>query len=287
MPGEDNKTIIGKISYTNAWPVFHYVDPAALGTQAEMVAAVPAELNRRMHEGSIHIGALSSFAYAEVADRLLLLPDLSVSADGAVNSIFLFTKVPLPELKEAKVALTNTSATSINLLKILLEKSLGGSYSYITCEPDLTEMMAQADAALLIGDHAIRASWSNTEYYRTDIGQWWKDWTGCSMTFAVWAVNRDAVERDPEGMAEIADMFLDSKRRSLSDLTPIVEEAVSRIGGSAAYWQHYFTNLCYDFDERQQEGLRLYFKFAYELGLLDHLVVPELWNEKRSVRVKK
>lgn len=53
MPGEDNKTIIGKISYTNAWPVFHYVDPAALGTPADMVAAVPAELNRRMHEGSI------------------------------------------------------------------------------------------------------------------------------------------------------------------------------------------------------------------------------------------
>ncbi|ANA82038.1 ABC transporter substrate-binding protein [Paenibacillus glucanolyticus] len=287
MPGADSKTIIGKISYTNAWPVFHYVNPSTLDTPAEMITAVPAALNRGMHSGEIHIGALSSFAYAEMSDRLLLLPDLSVSADGAVNSIFLFSKKPLDALKNATIALTNTSATSVNLLKILLEKSLGGTYSYRTCDPVLSEMMAEADAALLIGDHAIRASWSHSDYYKTDLGQWWKEWTGCSMTFAVWAVNRHAVKQNPEGMAEIAAMFLESKQRSVSDLSPIVDEAVRRIGGTGGYWMKYFSNLCYHFDERQQEGLRLYFKFAYELGLLEREVVPELWNEKLSIRVNK
>lgn len=287
MSGAHRKTIIGKISYTNAWPIFHHVNPELLSTPAEMVSKVPAELNRGMSRGEIQIGALSSFAYAEAADKLLLLPDLSVSADGPVNSILLFSRKPLHELKYARIAMTNTSATSVNLLKILMKKSLGGSPTYITTEPKLEDMLEIADAALLIGDHAIKASWYNKDCYVTDLGQWWKELTDCSMTFAVWAVNREAAEDDAEGMAEIAAMFHDSKRRSLEDLAPIIEESVERIGGSESYWSNYFTNLCYDFNKRHQEGLRLYFQYAYELGLLKHDVMPELWNEKLSLRVKK
>lgn len=85
-------TVIGKISYTNSWPVYHYFDPSSLSFPAEMVSEVPAVLNRGMAAGDIHVGALSSFAYAAASDRLLLLPGLSVSADGPVRSIFLFSK---------------------------------------------------------------------------------------------------------------------------------------------------------------------------------------------------
>ncbi|MGG1876938.1 MULTISPECIES: menaquinone biosynthesis protein [Paenibacillus] len=286
MPGTNKTTVIGKISYTNAWPIFHYVNPELLATEAEMVTKVPAELNRGMSRGEIQIGALSSFAYAEAADKLLLLPDLSVSADGPVKSILLFSRQPLHELTNATIAMTNTSATSVNLLKILMALN-GGSHTYMTTEPVLEDMLEVADAALLIGDNAIRASWDSKDYYVTDLGQWWKELTGCSMTFAVWAVNREAVERNAEGMAEIAAMFEDSKQRSLQDLSPIIAEAVDRIGGTAAYWSNYFTNLCYDFNARHQEGLRLYLKYAHELGLLQHEVTPELWNEKLSLRVKK
>lgn len=281
------KTVIGKISYTNAWPLFYYVDPESLRTPATMVVEVPSVLNEGMKKGDIHIGALSSFAYAEAADKLQLLPDLSVSSDGAVKSIFLFSRGPVETLKNGTIALTNTSATSVNLLKILMQKSLGGAPEYITMEPDLEVMMENADAALLIGDNAIRASWYNRgEYHVTDLGAWWKEWTGCSMTFAVWAVNRNAASNNPEAMAEIARMFRDSKRRSLNDLSPIVSEAISRIGGTESYWQGYFSNLCYDFDELQQKGLRLYFKYAYELGLLKHDVIPELWRDNIRMQVK-
>ncbi|MGM1046092.1 MAG: menaquinone biosynthesis protein [Bacillota bacterium] len=286
MPGVDKKTVIGKISYTNAWPLFYYVEPQLLGTPAEMLAEVPSVLNEGMKNGDIHIGALSSFAYAEAADKLQLLPELSVSTNGSVKSILLFSRGPVESLKSGTIALTNTSATSVNLLKILMEKALDGAPEYKTMEPDLDTMMESADAALLIGDNAIRASWYNKKYYVTDLGKWWKEWTGCSMTFAVWAVNRSAAADNPEAMAEIACMFRDSKRRSLEDLRPIVNEAISRIGGTESYWHGYFNNLCYDFNEMQQEGLRLYFKYAYELGLLKHDVTPELWRENIVMRVK-
>lgn len=278
-------TVIGKISYTNSWPVFHNFHPSSLSFPAEMVSEVPAILNQGMAQGRIHVGALSSFAYAAASDRLLLLPDLSVSADGPVKSIFLFSRVPVQHIGAGQIAVTNTSATSVNLLKILMNKALGANPEYISADPDLNIMMDQADACLLIGDHAIRASWQDQGYYVTDLGELWKEWTGLSMTFAVWAVNREAARR-PEAIAEIAEAFAESKRRGLSDLAPIIHEACCTIGGTASYWNDYFRNLCYDFGERQQEGLNLYFRYAYEMGLLPQEVKMELWSHNLLTRVK-
>ncbi|WP_405114716.1 menaquinone biosynthesis protein [Paenibacillus sp. FSL K6-1217] len=279
-------TVIGKISYTNSWPVYHHFHPSSLSFPAEMVSEVPAVLNRGMAAGDIHVGALSSFAYAAASDRLLLLPGLSVSADGPVGSIFLFSKMPVQQIGSGRIAVTNTSATSVNLLKILMHKALGCSPEYISADPDLNAMMQQADAGLLIGDHAIRASWQDQGYEVTDLGELWKAWTGHSMTFAVWAVNRRAASRNPEAIAEIAEAFERSKRRGLNDLGPVIHEACCTIGGTASYWRDYFRNLCYDFGERQQEGLNLYFRYAYEMGLLPQEVKMELWSHNLLTRVK-
>lgn len=279
-------TVIGKISYTNSWPVFHNFHPSSLKYPAEMVSEVPAILNQGMAQGTIHVGALSSFAYAASSDRLLLLPDLSVSAYGPVKSIMLFSRVPFMQLGNGRIAVTNTSATSVNLLKILLEKAVGCKPEYVTAEPDLDRMMDQADACLLIGDNAIQASWQDQGYIATDLGAAWKEWTGLSMTFAVWAVNREAAREKPEAISEIAAAFVESKRRGVRELAPIIREACSQVGGTAEYWHGYFSNLCYDFEERQQEGLNLYFRYAYEMGLLPQEVKMELWSHNLLTRVK-
>jgi chorismate dehydratase len=279
-------TVIGKISYTNSWPVFHNFHPSSLSYPAEMVSEVPAILNQGMAQGTIHVGALSSFAYAALSDRLLLLPDLSVSADGPVKSIMLFSRVPITQIGNGRIAVTNTSATSVNLLKILLERAAGNKPEYVTAEPDLDRMMEVADACLLIGDNAIKATWQDQGYIVTDLGEVWKEWTGHSMTFAVWAVNREAARDNPEAIAEIAEAFVESKVRGVNKLAPIIREACSSVGGTPEYWHGYFSNLCYDFGERQQEGLNLYFRYAYELGLLPQEVKMELWSHNLLTRVK-
>jgi chorismate dehydratase len=106
------------------------------------------------------------------------------------------------------------------------------------------------------------------------------------MTFAVWAVNREAANSKPKAIAEIAEAFAESKRRGIRELAPIIREACIVIGGTAAYWEGYFRNLCYDFGERQQEGLNLYFRYAYEMGLLPQEVKMELWSHNLLTRVK-
>ncbi|WP_211745016.1 menaquinone biosynthesis protein [Paenibacillus sp. Marseille-Q4541] len=285
MSKSSEATVLGKISYTNAWPVFHYFDSEKLTHPVEVVTEVPAVLNKRIHEGTLDLSAMSSFAYGLESERLLILPDVSVSSRGEVKSILLFSKKKIEEIDGGTIALTNTSATSVNLLKILMMKFYEINPQYVTVEPDLSSMMEVADAALLIGDHAIRASWTDHGYYVYDLGERWYHFTNQSMTFAVWAVSADYAEDNSEIVQEITNAFKASKTRSLEELTPVVEAAEQQIGGTKSYWYDYFQNLCYDFGENELQGLQLYFRYAHELGLMAHEVRLDLWNENKLIRV--
>lgn len=283
---ENDNILIGKIKYTNAWPMYHYFNVANLSFKSELVTEVPSILNRGILDGSLDIAPVSSFAYGVGAERLLVLPELSVSSDGPVNSILLFSRKPPEELMNCTIALTNTSATSVNLLKIIMEKAYGVKPIYSVSEPDLDQMMAGCDAALLIGDHAIRASWRDHGYIVTDLGEVWKSWTGFGMSFAVWTVQRSFAEANPEYLSEVCSAFKVSKEQSLNNLSSLVAEACSEIGGTTDYWHHYFNNLCYDFNDKQQAGLALYFAYAYELGLLQNEVRMNIWSDNTLTRVK-
>lgn len=258
---------IGEISYTNVLPIFYYFDSNDL--PIEWIHHVPATLNQAMSQDEIDLGAISSFAFAEHADRYLLLPNLSVSAHGPVGSIFLFTKgKALDELDEVSIALTNTSASSVNLLRVILEKFIGVKPRYYVMEPNLDKMMAEADAALLIGDDAIRAAWSKPDYQVYDLGELWYQQTGLPMVFAVWAVRKEAALENPDLLAEIYDRFIGSKERGKQEPLAIIKEAQRKVGGEVPYWNQYFAGLSHDLGERELEGLQTFYRYASELGAL-------------------
>lgn len=273
---------IGRIAFTNVWPVFYHFPYDRFREETTFLHQVPTGLNEAMARGDIDMGPISSFAYGEAGDRYVLLPDLSVSALGRVNSILLFHREPLEHIAEdGTIALPTTSATSVNLLKIMIAKYYRGRPSYHYAAPNLEAMMASADAALLIGDDAIRAHWDNERtprYRQTDLGELWHRLTGQWMTFAVWAVRREVAERRAELLGQLHAAFAASKRQAAQDPSAMIAEAVRAVGGTEAYWRGYFGQLCSDFGAAQQEGLRLYFRYAWELGLLARPAGLHIWN---------
>jgi chorismate dehydratase len=259
---------VGKIAFTNILPLYHYANFSDL--PVELVSKVPSQLNRGMAEGSIDVGPISAFTYAEDYPNYVLMPDLSVSAKGQVRSIFLFSKYKdFTAVKDGKIALPNTSATSIHLLKILLEYMAGGKPTYTTEKPNVNAMMEHADAALLIGDDALLASWHNQNYYAFDLGwQWYKE-TGLPMTFAVWAVRRQIVEHQMELLFSIYERFLNAKQRSKKEPMPVIQAAMKKLGGDVATWQEYYTGLTYDFGIDERRGLATYYHYAQLAGLIE------------------
>lgn len=268
---------IGSISYTNTWPVSYFFDLNKFNKEVEIIPQVPSQLNKQMAEGLIDIGPISSFAYGENADKYLLLPDLSVSAYGKVGSISLFVKTDLNDIKNKKIALANTSATSVNLLKIIMQEFLGGSPSYISYNPDLEAMMEEADAALLIGDDALSANLQNEKEERFrlyDLGAEWQRLTNQWMTFAVWAVRREVVKENPELLYQVYQEFVLSKQKGKENLGVIIEASIAKCGGTYDFWLKYFNGLSHDFAQEQSKGLLSYFKYANKIGALAK--VPEI-----------
>lgn len=269
---------IGQILYTNVLPVYFYFDQERFEDRIDFIRQVPAQLNRAMARGEIDLGPISSFSYAEHASRYLALADLSVSAKGRVGSIFLFSKRPIEALDGARIALTNTSATSVNLLKIILQTFYGLHVSYVTQEPVLAEMMRDADGALLIGDDAIFAYRQGGPYHVYDLGELWHRFTGYTMTFALWAVRKEVIGEQADLLREVHEAFLASKEKTRQNLDPLVDYVHGQFGGEKEHWRQYFRGLVHDFRDEQRTGLEYYYRCAAELGLLPEPVTVSLWE---------
>lgn len=265
-----HRITIGEIDYANAWPLFKGFERGAQGLAYEMIARVPSELNRLLSTGELDLSAISSFSYGKYYDDYVLMPGLSVGSIGRVYSILLFMKEPLEKRKPRKIAVTTTSETSINLLKIIMAMRFEIEPEYVRAEPDLKAMLKDADAALLIGDPAITASWQTEGLHVLDLGEQWNTWTGLGMTYAVVAARRSAVEKYGSELRSAYEALLTTKSHNLRDSGPLIQRACAAIGGESSYWETYFRSLQYDFGDKLQAGLSLYFKYARELDLLQH-----------------
>lgn len=276
---------IGKISYTNIYPIYYFFDELKFADQVTFIPQIPSELNQRMKRGEIDLGPISSFAYAENAASYILLPDLSISCKGKVRSIYLFSKLPIEKLEGRSVALTSSSATSVALLKILLQHFYQCRVSYETMQPSIDEMLKEHDAALLIGDDALHAKWQNTNIsYIYDLGELWYHFTQRHMTFAVWAVRREVVKERAMLLEEISAEFQRSKQKGLHNLGMITGELSRSFGGSLSFWETYYQGLSYDLSGEQQESLEYFYRLAFELGLLKEATQVEVWvPEKKSI----
>lgn len=274
--------IIGEISYTNILPFFYHLDREQLTEQhCHFVPQVPSQLNSGMAEGRIDIGGISSFAYAANAGAYTLLPNLSVTSYGQVNSIFLFSKVCLQELSGKKIALTSSSASSVHLLKIILQYFHSLETTYTTMKPNLEEMLQAHDACLLIGDDAIAAKRDlPATMFAYDLGQLWYEQTGLPMTYAVFAVRNETITKQASLVGAVYRSFLKSKQ--LSEAThyqPMIADIIRTHGGEEPFWNQYFKQLCNDFGPNEQKGLLYFYSLAYKMGFLpEPIQTLKVWD---------
>jgi chorismate dehydratase len=264
---------VGHIQFLNCLPLYYGLVKSHALLDIELIKGTPTELNNLLIRGMLDISPISSIEYARNKDSLMLFPDFTVSSDGEVKSIILLSRFPIKELGGRKVALTSTSATSHVLLKLILKHGYDVAPEYIICRPDVGRMFDTADAALLIGDIALKHS-TTTDFYHYDLGIEWKQLTGRKMVYAVWAVNRHFAEIKSELCADVFEIFRRSKEYSTEHLSEIAEYAAKWESFSPSFLREYFMSLRFDFGEDYQKGLLFFYKSAQEIGELQ--VVPEL-----------
>ncbi|HEV2892019.1 MAG TPA: menaquinone biosynthesis protein [Frankiaceae bacterium] len=246
---------VGHIQFLNCLPLYWGLIRSGALLDVELTKDTPDRLNDALVRGDLDIGPISLVEYLKHADELLVLPDLAVGSDGPVLSVNLVSKVPLDDLDGRTVALGSTSRTSVLLAQLLLEERHGQRPHYVTMPPDLTAMLLEADAAVLIGDAALRAR-DTTEATVHDLGEAWREWTGLPMVFAVWAARRDFAERHPGTVKDVHDAFVRSLDQALTNVDEVARQAAKWESLDADTLVTYFTTLDFRLGPRQLEGLR-------------------------------
>jgi chorismate dehydratase len=258
---------VGRISALNMYPIYHGLERTA-DPMLSFTDGVPTALNEALLRGELDVSAVSSIAYARHAPELSLMPVASITADGALDSIQLFSRVPFEEVRT--VAVTRHSATSVALLRILL----GEGAPFETLAEPPRAALERLDGVLLIGDEALAGLRAGLAPHRADLAALWRERTGQPMVFAVWAARADTARERPDALADLASILGDARALYQADPEAVVAAAAARFPFPPGFIRGYFRRLRYEFGPAERAGLETFLRLALENGELR--AVPRL-----------
>jgi chorismate dehydratase len=257
---------VGHIQFLNCVPLYWGLARTGALLDLELTKDTPEKLSAQLVNGDLDIGPVTLMEYLRHSDALVALPDIAVGCDGPVMSCVIVSQVPLERLDGERVALGSTSRTSVRLAELLLTERYGVRPEYYRCPPDLALMMQEAQAAVLIGDAALRASLHDAPRLGLevhDLGLMWKEWTGLPFVFAVWAARRDYLAAHPEAVRDVHRAFLASRDLSLEEVAKVAEQAARWESFGEDLLRRYFTTLDFSLGPDQLTGIA---EFARRVG---------------------
>jgi chorismate dehydratase len=268
-------------SYSNTAPlIWSFLYGSRRGKYELILDTAPARSAELLAGKRVDAALVPVIAYQTIDDALLV-PEVCVGARRRVRSVCLVTKGG--DLKDVKkVALDVSSKTSVALTKIIFREFLGFEPKYRNAKPNVTEMLAEADCALLIGDPALEISDSGfgiADLERTktknqkpktenplrkfDLVELWKSFTGCGFVFAMWMANAEKAEA-----ARTIELAA-ARDEGLRHVGEIISNYESEISLARDDFEKYLTeNISYSIDDSMREGLELYFRLARKSGLI-------------------
>jgi chorismate dehydratase len=256
---------ISIIDYLNAAPL-NYGFKHGLGFEHfHLKFQVPSLCADRLREGEVDAGLISSIEYLRIPG-LRIVPGLCIASPKRVRSVVVLSKVPPEEIRT--LALDTSSRTSVVLSQILLRERYGVHAEPVDMAPDQTAMLQRCDAALLIGDVAMRAR--REGLLVLDLAEEWHAWTGLPFVFALWTVREDAPELGVPGGA--GPFFHKSLEMGRQNLAAMVDEAWRTIGWTKPELEEYLTsNISYSLGEAERESLALFYEKAVKHGFAGEL----------------
>ncbi|MEU5884541.1 menaquinone biosynthesis protein [Spirillospora sp. NPDC047279] len=260
---------LGHISFLNCYPLFWSMTRTGLLTEVDVMRESPEVLSSALVRGELDLGPIALTEYLRHSRDLLILPGIAIGCDGPVLSCNIVSRVPLEKLDGRTVALGSTSRTTVVLAQILLEERFGVRPRYFVSEPDLGTMLDRADAAVVIGDVALRAFYREAAELGAgvyDTGRLWKEWTGLPMVFAVWAVRRRFAEEHPHLTRPVHQALLNARDHGLAEVEAASRQSARWETFTAGELERYFRTLSYDLSPDHFEGIREYARRAAARG---------------------
>jgi len=281
-----SKLRISIVEFLNTAPLVWGFTDGHLAGRHELSFAVPSRCAEDLRAGRVDVGIIPAIEYQRM-ENVVALPGMAVAAKNEVRSILVISKVPIEQART--FALDTNSRSSAGLVRLLCRRHWNIAPEFIDLPPDPDEMLARADAALIIGDPALRlriqmdvleakvpqgkdccgcdASDHPVKNVQTlfiyDVAQQWREMTGLPCVLAIWVARRGTVT--PEIVAD----FRASREYGLARIGEIAEGAALKLDLPPRALERYLVeNIDFSLDEENLAGLRLYYEECARAGLI-------------------
>ena len=259
---------VGHIKYINSYPIFYTILKGSDQLPFDLVSDIPTRLNRMMRKGNLDVSLISSFEYAETPENYLIYRDFCLASTGYVNSVLLISTKDIEDLDGAQIGFSNSSATSINLIKIILKEfyNFSNHFNQVSYQEDFDVSLKTNDALLIIGDEALKFV-DHYKYKVYDISNLWTERTGYPVVFAIIAINAKSADTYHNQLEILFEKFNESHKIFKEHPELIAEYAKSHSPLSIDFLE-YFSNLTYTFTDEFKEGLFYYYRMLEKCGLI-------------------
>ena len=279
-PNSPTRLRIAAIGFLNPaplmWDFEHPPLNAELALRYQIDRMMPSECADRLASGAADIGLVPIAALA-TTPGLRILPGCTIASKGRVRSLILVRRAGQPLAAVRSVAADTASRTTVAYARILFHKWGNPDVPFVPMAAGLDAMLAQADAAILIGDPALlaleesanRQERTGEELVYHDLAAEWRTQTGLPFVSAVWSAARGSLLDEC-----VAEDFIQSRNHGLANIDALVAEWSARLPIPEATIHAYLTtNIHYVLDEECLEGMRGFFRMAAECGVLPEYCV--------------
>jgi chorismate dehydratase len=253
------------------WDFEHPPLDASLALRYQIDRMSPSECAVRLAARTAEIGLIPIAALASTSG-LRILPGCTIASKGRVRSLLLVRRASRPLAALRSVAADSASRTTLAYTRILFHKWGNPAVPFLPMSADLDSMLNQADAAILIGDPALfaleersnRFERTGEELVYHDLAHEWHSLTGLPFVSAVWGTSCSGPLDEC-----IADDLIQSCIHGQQNIDALAAEWSLKLPIPESTIRAYLTtNIHYILDEECIEGMRGFFRQAWETGVL-------------------
>ena len=273
---------IGAVGYLNARPlVFDLEQDARFDVRFDL----PARCADLLHESQTDLGLIPSIELLRAPggpDTYRIVPDLAITSRGPVASVALFTTRDMKDVRS--ISLDTSSRTSVALTRVVCARVYGIAPAFQAHGPDLSPMLEEADAALIIGDQALfldsgpltigeGADARTVSVEKIDLGDLWLQTTGLPFVYAFWAGRPGAVGPDVVSALQATRDRSRGRTREISESyfpgDPVRQDISDR---------YLRDNIKYHLGPDERAGLELFYRYAAEASVVPRAVTPAFFE---------
>ncbi len=259
------KLKVGWIQYANVYPLFYVLKKEALlSNDIHLIKGVPSQLNWALRNDLIDISPSSSVEYLLNKELYEYIDGISISSKEYVGSVLFFSDYEINRIDGQRILLTDQSATSHLLLRVILEKFLGLSPLY-----DVSSTPYKGESFLLIGDDALRYRKLNNSKKVYDLANLWYEHTGLPFVFALWIIRKEIINSQNElyeHYIKFKENILYAAKAFHAYLPEMVRDYYLREFMTEDEILYYWTeNMDYELTDKHKKSLNLFENYLREL----------------------